>query len=779
MKENKYKRFLKNNLFHLVFLFSAFATLIIAAMTIFNMTDSVVNMNSAKRTLNSTEEFLINNYRYRLNASATAAQYLLTASDLEALRIHPGSPDSPEAWLEDGDFLALRGLLTQFAHENGLEYVYYYFRIDNFVQPIIDNDPDFSEAYTPANRLLVIEDEARNAWNNKQITIANGELFVDQEGLITAYAPVFDNNGEVIALVGVDIKEEQINPLRDQIVFLSEHIESLSGRITVLIIVMISALFLLVAGGVITFINQRKNSEILKAAFLQAEHASRAKSEFLANMSHEMRTPLNAIIGMTTIGRNSGDPARKEYSLTKIDEAGKHLLGVINDVLDYSKIEAGKLELSYAEFDFEKMMKKVCDVVAFKAAEKRLNFDVYMDMEIPRLLIGDEQHISQVVANLLSNAIKFTPEHGNITVSARLTGVEDDRRVIKVDVADTGIGVSEEQKSRIFRSFEQADNTITKQFGGTGLGLAISKSIIENMGGTILFESELGKGSTFSFVAPFRLGPEPGEESGTEYDFSGVKALVTEGSPAILECLTDVMKRLGLDYDLTDNGADALAAVTDNGTYSVCFIDYKRAGFELTSKLKKSGIKSIIGLLSATDVHTFEDEAKHAGVDTIITLPLFPSEVVSTLREVFPGAGASGEPAEITVPADDFSGRRALLVDDVDINREIVIALLESTNIDLVPAENGAIAVEMFKENPERYDIILMDVQMPVMDGYQATRTIRSLDIAKAKTIPIIAMTANVFKEDVERSFEAGMNGHLGKPLDLNEVLATLTKHLD
>ena len=646
------KGFFGNSLFHLVFLFSAFAILVVSAVTIFNMSYTVFNMNSARETLNSSEEILINNYFYRLNSSASAAQHLLTAADLETLRIKPGSPDSAEAWLKNDDFLALRELLIEFADDNGLDFVYFYFRIDNYVQPLIDNDPDLLHAYTPAHQLATIDAEARWAWNNKQISIADDDALIDPDGLITAYAPVFDDDGEVFALVGVDIKDEQIDLLRVQIGFLSERIESLSGRIKVLIISMITALLLLVTGGATTFLNQRRSAEILKDALSQAEQASRAKSDFLANMSHEMRTPLNAIIGMTAIGNNSEDIERKKYSLTKIEDASKHLLAVINDVLDYSKIEAGRFELSNAEFRFEKMMKEVCDVVAYKAEEKKQVFKVDLDATIPGSLIGDEQHVSQVVANLLSNAIKFTPEKGKITLTARMIGEKDGNVLIKVDVADTGIGVSDENKSRIFSSFEQADNTITKRFGGTGLGLAISKNIVEKMGGSIMFESELGKGSTFSFVAPFLPGLGQAEGSLVE-----------------------------------------------------------------------------------------ESEEKS--------------------QKVY-----------------DYSDRHVLLVDDVEINREIVMALLEPTNIGIDCAENGAIAVRMFTENPGRYDIIFMDVQMPEMDGYQATQVIRGMDLDEAKTIKIIAMTANVFKEDVERSLAAGMNGHLGKPLNFNEVLEKLEEYL-
>ena len=684
-----YREFFRNSLFHLVFLLSAFAILIVSAITILNMTDTVMNMNAAKETLNSTEDFLVENYRYRLQTSAVAAQHLLTISDLEMLRIKPGSPDSPEAWLKDKDFLALREVLIQFGAHNGLTYVYYFFRIDNYFQPLIDNDPDYAEAYTPSNPLSLIDAEARSAWNNKQIIVSTEEPLIDPDGLLTAYAPVLDDRGEVYALVGVDIKDDQIRLLRDQIVLLSERIEHLSSRIKSLIIAMIAALLFLVAGGIITIAGLLKNSEILKDAFLQAEHASRAKSDFLANMSHEMRTPLNAIIGMTVIGKSANDSVRKEYSLRKIEEASKHLLGVINDVLDYSKIEAGKFELSNAAFCFEDMIKRVCDVVAFKAAEKNLVFSASIDEGIPASLIGDEQHVSQVVVNLLSNAIKFTPEAGSVTLTAGLAGEKDDAYLIKVEVCDTGIGISDEQRTRIFRSFEQADNTITKRYGGTGLGLAISKNIIESMGGEITFESEPGKGSTFSFVAPFMPGSELAEVSGgREYGVAGMKAIP-------------------------------------------------------------------------------------------LTPPMLSWEAAAPLETTETGDSAAEESSGRKAQADDFSGRCLLLVDDVEINREIVIALLEPTNIAIDSAENGVIALAMFAENPDRYDMIFMDVQMPEMDGYQAARAIRAMDVPRAKTVPIIAMTANVFKEDVERSLAAGMNSHIGKPLDIRDVMGVLDKYLN
>ena len=639
----------------MVFLFSALATLVVSGVTIQSMTTTVENLSTAKENMDTTKNILINNYELRLRATAVAAEKLLTTEDLDKLHIRPGSPGSPAAWFNNGAFLVMRERLARFGREYDLAYVYFYSRIDNYLQPLIDNDPDAFKAYTPVSELITIDEDARDAWNGKEVVISEGEYFTDADGLITAYAPILDGAGEVIAIVGVDIKDEQVYRLSAQIEFLSGQTEYLGGRITFLIAGMISALALLIFGGALTFIVTRRRADDLDRALTHAREASRAKGVFLANMSHEMRTPLNAVIGMTAIAKKETDPERKEYCLGKIEEASTHLLGVINDVLDYSKIEAAKFELVQAEFDFEMMLGKVCDVIAFKVAEKNQDFNVAVDEGIPRRLVGDEQHIAQVITNFLSNAVKFTQDNGAISLNAHLDGERDGRLLIRVEVMDNGIGISDEQKERLFRSFEQADNTITKRFGGTGLGLAISKHIVEMMDGEVTMESEIGKGSTFGFIIPFERAAEREE--------------------------------------------DAPACVVEEG-----------AGDEES--------------------------------------------------------------------CDDFSGRCLLLVDDVDINREIVAILLKPTNITVDCAENGAEALQMFTENPKRYDIILMDVQMPEMDGYEATRRIRALKTPYAETVTIIAMTANVFHDDIARALEAGMDAHIGKPINFDEVLKLLRESL-
>ena len=391
-----------------------------------------------------------------------------------------------------------------------------------------------------------------------------------------------------------------------------------------------------------------RRDEQLREALAEAAAASDAKSNFLANMSHEIRTPLHAIIGMTSVGLSSGDNARMKDCFNKIDGASKHLLGVINDILDMSKIEAGKFEISEVEFSFRKMIERIVTVTKFRMDEKSQKFSIQIDENISPYLYGDDQRLAQVITNLISNSIKFTPEGGSIKLEAQLISeAAPNDCIIKFSIIDSGIGISTEHQTKLFTSFQQADSNTSRKFGGTGLGLAISKAIAEMMGGEIWFESEPGKGSTFSF----------------------------------------------------------------------------------TVQIKKSkGVK--------------KEERSH--------------EVVTNQLE----------------------GHCILLVEDMDINREIVIELLKPTLLTIDCAENGKEALDMFISEPDKYELIFMDMQMPEMDGLEATRRIRALDIPGAKTIPIIAMTANAFKEDVEKCLDAGMNGHLGKPLDFNDVLDELRKYL-
>jgi PAS domain S-box-containing protein len=390
----------------------------------------------------------------------------------------------------------------------------------------------------------------------------------------------------------------------------------------------------------------------------EAEDASRAKSNFLSTMSHEIRTPLNAIIGMTTIGKYSVNTEQKDQALDKIDTASKYLLHIINDILDMSKIEAGKFELAPVESSFEKTLEQIRDIFIFRIESKQQKFTINIDPDIPKILIFDDHRLTQVITNLLGNAVKFTQAGGSITLNVCSLGEENGSFSVKISVTDTGIGISPDQQARLFNSFTQAESDMARNFGGTGLGLAISKSIIEMMGGTIWIESEAGKGSSFVFT---------------------IKA------------------------------------------------------------------KPVIGSESQAAFQNPQDTS-----------------------------------AENSEPVEDvkLTGRRILLAEDIEINREIVLALLEPTEVQIDCATNGAEAVRMFSETPEKYDLILMDLHMPEMDGYQATHFIRGSGLHSSKTIPIIAMTANVFREDVQKCLNAGMTDHIGKPLDFNKLIEKLNIHL-
>jgi PAS domain S-box-containing protein len=525
-------------------------------------------------------------------------------------------------------------------------------------------------------------------------------------------------------------------------------------------------------------------------ALAQAESSNRAKSEFLSRMSHEMRTPMNAIIGMTNIGRNSAEIERKDYCFDKIDDASKHLLGVINDVLDMSKIEAGKLEISNTEFNLEKMLRRVSDVVGFRVDEKNIEFSVRIEEGVPVSVISDDQRLAQVLTNFLSNAVKFTPEKGAVSLTVRLVSEDTDGNCrLEFTVTDTGIGISKENQAKLFNSFEQADGGISRKYGGTGLGLAISKRIVDMMSGEIRIESEEGRGSSFIFDITAKRGTQtarrlimPGD---MKKDF---RILAVDDSRDVLEYFKNLTNRLGIYCDLAESGREAcrLMEKGGNGYYAMIFVDWRMPGMngvELTRCIKERlGHKPVVIMISATEWSDIEEMAKAAGVDGFIPKPLFPSSVVDCISE-YAGvekytddAPASGEgESEETV----FEGCCILIAEDIEINREIVIALLSDTGIVIDTVDNGAKAVAAFADNPERYDLIFMDIHMPEMDGFQAAREIRALNVPRAADIPIVAMTANVFREDIERCLDAGMNAHIGKPIDINDILDKLHTYLD
>ncbi|MDR0434391.1 MAG: response regulator [Gracilibacteraceae bacterium] len=519
-------------------------------------------------------------------------------------------------------------------------------------------------------------------------------------------------------------------------------------------------------------------------ALAQAVQASKAKGDFLSNMSHEMRTPMNAIIGMTTIAKTADDMEKKDYCLKKIEDASTHLLGVINDILDMSKIEANKLELSLEEFNFERMLQKVVGVINFRVEEKHQSFSVYIDKNIPRYLIGDDQRLAQVITNLLSNSVKFTPEHGAIRLSAALAGEEDGLCIIQIKVTDNGIGISAEQKARLFSSFEQAESSTSRKFGGTGLGLAISKRIVELMDGEIWVESSLGQGAEFTFNIRLLRGSEKERnKQRSGLNWKNARMMAIDDDPETRRYFSDIGRRFGIVCDTAASGKEAFELIEKNGNYDIYFVDWRMPGMngiDFTLRLREiySSQKPVVILISAAEWNSIEDSAKQAGVNRFLSKPLFPSDIADCISDCIGREGRETAKPAAAARTDSFAGYQLLLAEDVDINREIVASILEPTGIQIDCAENGAEAVAKFQAAPEKYNMIFMDVQMPEMDGYEATRRIRALDLPSAATVPIIAMTANVFREDIEKCLAAGMNGHVGKPLDFDDVLTCLRENL-
>jgi len=518
----------------------------------------------------------------------------------------------------------------------------------------------------------------------------------------------------------------------------------------------------------------------LEKALEEAKGASLAKSNFLANMSHEIRTPMNAIIGMTNIGKSASDFEKKDYAFNKIDGASKHLLGVINDILDVSKIEAGKFELSTTDFSFETMLQQVVTINNFRIDEKNQKLNVYFDDAIPKILHSDDQRLAQIITNFLSNAVKFTPDNGQINIDSCLLEEKDDVCTIQIKIMDSGIGISPEQQANLFQSFQQADSSTSRKFGGTGLGLVISKNIIEMMGGTVWVESELGKGSTFGFTI------KANKVSDKEYmvpDWKNLRILAVDDDLVMLEYFRGIVEKFGASCDTVSDGEGAIKIVEQKGVYDFYFIDYKLPGIngiEVARILKSKNTndkKGILVIMSAAYLSTIEEEAGNADIDKFLSKPLFPSNVVDVINSF---AGIKKEEIEATkkIITDTFENNHILLVEDVDINREIVQTILEPTLLKIDCAENGVQAVNMFKENPEKYGMILMDLQMPEMDGYEATKIIRASRFTNAKKIPIIAMTANVFREDVEKCLSAGMDGHIGKPINFDVLIEKLKQYL-
>lgn len=523
-----------------------------------------------------------------------------------------------------------------------------------------------------------------------------------------------------------------------------------------------------------------ESSEHLK----KMKQANKAKSDFLSQMSHEIRTPMNAIIGMTELAKTSKEPDRILYCLDKVNDASQHLLSIINDILDMSKIEYGKLELYNEDFLLETVLQRVSTITYFKAEQKKQEFIIKVDSDVPESIVTDSQRLTQVINNLLSNAVKFTPEGGKIGLYIHKVAGNSESVKLLFEVVDNGVGISEKAKGYLFQSFQQADNTITRRFEGTGLGLAISKNIVESMNGEISFESEEGKGSNFYFNITIPVGKTKLESIlGDEVDWEKVNIMVVDDDTDVIEYFGDITESIDLTCTTAQSADEALDFLDVNSGYQIIFIDWKMPemdGIELAKQIRVNYSEKIIIIimLSEYEWEIVKDEAISVGINNFIVKPFVPSIIIDNLNIMLSRDKSLAKPIDPSRNDDIFANKYILAAEDILINREILKAMLQSTGVTIDFAENGKLAVEMFNEDPRRYDMILMDIHMPEMDGYEATRQIRNSKPFNSTKIPIVAMTANVFKEDVDKCLESGMNDHMGKPIDMDEMIITLRKYL-
>ena len=518
----------------------------------------------------------------------------------------------------------------------------------------------------------------------------------------------------------------------------------------------------------------------LSDALKSAEEANKAKTAFLSNMSHEIRTPMNAIIGLDSIALNDPQtPEKTKEYLEKIGSSADHLLNLINDILDMSRIESGRMTLKNEEFSFQKLLEAINTMFSGQCQDKGLEYHCHNNGEIDRYYIGDNMKLRQVLINILGNAVKFTPEGGTVTMDVERKARYEGKTVLEFRISDTGIGMSQEFLPKIFDTFAQEDSSATSRYGSTGLGLAITKSIVEMMNGNIHVESEKGKGTTFTVTVTMEDSKRGDDENDEEVRPEDMTVLVVDDDPIACEHAKLVLEKAGIAADLADSGAEAIEKVrlrhARRAPYNLILVDWKMPemdGVETTRKIREIvGNESAIIILTAYRWDEILEEATKAGVDSFVSKPLFAASVLEEFKSAARRKNLSGKEQNKA----DLDGRRILLAEDMQVNAEIMMMVLKSRNMKAELAENGKIALEMFEKNPEHYyDAILMDMRMPEMDGLEATRRIRALDREDAKQIPIIALTANAFDEDVQRSLQAGLNAHLSKPVRPESLFETL-----
>ncbi|KMZ54975.1 response regulator [Dorea sp. D27] len=530
---------------------------------------------------------------------------------------------------------------------------------------------------------------------------------------------------------------------------------------------------------------EQKQKEELAGALVAAEQANAAKSDFLSRMSHEIRTPMNAIIGMSTIAAQSiGDDEQVEDCISKIGISSRFLLSLINDILDMSRIESGKMLLKNERIPTEEFLNGINSICYSQAAAKQVDYECIIDPVLDDYYVGDAMKLQQVLINILSNAIKFTGEGGKVTFSAAERRKTKSDATLRFIVNDTGVGMDENFVPHIFEPFSQESTGTTALYGGTGLGLAISKNIVDLMDGNIAVRSIKGIGTEFTVDVKLGISEEEKlrhHQKKQNYNFSHLKTLVVDDDVAVCESAVVTLREMGITAEWIDSGRKAVDKVKklwgEGRYYDMILIDWKMPEMDGLETARR--IRSIVGpevtiiIMTAYDWVAIEHEAKLAGVNLLMSKPMFKSALISAFTKAL---GEKEEQEKKPEPEDyDFTGKRVLLAEDNAINTEVAVMLLESKGFQVDTSENGLRALEMFSKSPAGYyDAILMDIRMPIMDGLTAASNIRHLSNSDATEIPIIAMTANAFDDDIEKSKAAGMDAHLAKPIDPGRMYQTL-----
>ena len=541
---------------------------------------------------------------------------------------------------------------------------------------------------------------------------------------------------------------------------------------TIVAIITVGLLLLLAFNLLIMMYFNRK----LKAAVDSADKANRAKTDFLSSMSHDIRTPMNAIVGLSLLTeKNADDPTIVRENLQKMNRASNHLLTLINDILDISKVESGKLNMSPVTFSIVECAENLVTISQPMVKEKNIDFRFHIDRVSHEYLYADQLRINQIFINLLSNAIKYTEPGGQVCVDMKEEPGQTDKSVQLVyKVSDNGIGMTPEFMAKMYEPFSRQTDSRVNAISGTGLGLAITKQMIDLMNGTIDCQSEAGKGTTFTVKLEITIADRQMEEM----KLPPIRVLIADDDEVLLETAKDTLRSIGVKADTARSGAEAIQMISDSADYQVMILDWKMPdmdGIEVTRRLRKEAHNDIpVILISAYDYSDIESAAKEAGICGYICKPLFCSTLYNKINEVL---GNKSAPVNPDSDLEDFTGMRILVAEDNDINWEIISNILEMHGIETERAENGQLVLDRINDKEKAgFDLIFMDIQMPVMNGLNATKAIRSLDDPEIANIPIIAMTADAFSENVSECLAAGMNGHISKPIDIKLVMKEIRK---